>query len=280
MAMPILSILLACGLSLPIVTLLPYGLEDCLAAIALLLIASASVFACGWLARWLPYSENFIAAANSARETRERWIDRLSFVSQARWGVSLSGIAIVLGAIAFFGERSLRLQGGPSWIVLRCALVGLAVFVVFALALRNWRLAIAEIMTLFFAILFGLWAFSASPMPVLPEDCLVFAIAVAISAVPMLLLASTVDTFLRGGDDTATALSRAIQQSGPGAVLASITAAVPWFIVTVSGGIARYEFATASAAIAGTVLIFPAFAGAIYLLFPRYRSVEEVFGKR
>jgi hypothetical protein len=278
-AVPVLWVLAACGLSL-FAAVPPYGLRNCLAALVLLLAASALAFGGGFLARALSFSEWFVAAANRARESRERWISRLSFVAERRWGLSVSGIGIVLGTIAVFGARSLRLHGEPPMSAMRYALIAAIAFAASAIALRNWRLALAVTLTLVFEGLFGLWAVSAGAMPIFSEDRIVFGVTLAIGAVPTILLASAVCGFLRDGDDIATALARALEQSGPGAVLACVTAAVPWFVATVAGGIVRFELAAALATIAGTILVFPAQVTAIHVLFPRYRSVEEVFGKR
>jgi len=279
LAVPILSVVMACGFS-QLVVLLPYNLMDCLAVTALLLIAFGAAMGMGWLARWLPYSERFIAEANAAREIRERWIARLSFVSAPRWALSLSGIAMVLGAIAFFGARSPYLQGGPGWLAARYGEVAIVTFVLFALALRNWRLALAQVLTLLFEMLFGLWPISPGPMAGLSEDRMLFAVALAINAIPLMWLAWAVNGFLREGDEITTAILRALQQTGSAALSATIAATIPWLVVTISGGIARFEFAAGVAAIVATPLIFLALTGTIYTLLPRYRSVEEVFGKR
>ena len=45
------------------------------------------------------------------------------------------------------------------------------------------------------------------------------------------------------------------------------------------GGGGRLEVTVSLASLVAAPLIFPALAGAIYALLPRYRTVDEVFGR-
>jgi hypothetical protein len=255
-------------------------LKTGLAAIVLILVAFALTLFAGWLAQWLSYSEKFIADANAARERRERLGEMLSRTVETRWALSISGMTIILATVAAFGVQALRVQAWGFGIGIRVAVVALVTFVLLVLAARNWRLALAQFLTLVFEVVLGLWAFARDLLPMIGDDAMLMELSVTISATSLALLASAASRQLREGYLVETALSRALQQDGPGVALACIAATVPWLIVTLSGGAASFQLVAAFASIPGTLLVFPAVARAIYTLFPRYRSVEDVFGRR
>src|SRR5262249_5320193 len=86
-----------------------------IAAIVVSAAALGAALAAGWCAQYLNYSEQFIARANRAREWGERQAELLLWVTQTRWSLSVTGMAMVLAAIAFFGANGLHFQdGAPS----------------------------------------------------------------------------------------------------------------------------------------------------------------------
>jgi hypothetical protein len=256
------------------------SLMDGLAAIVLMLAAFAFAIVAGWSARWLPYSERFIANANSARERRERPIARFARVAEPRWSISFAGIAIILATIAAFGARPLDLRGLAPAFEIRLAAVVIIIFVIQALGIRNWRLAVAQVLTLSFEVLLGLWSFSQGRMPLFGEDAITMGLMIAIAATPLAILASSTAGYLREGDRADIALLRSMQEDGPGSAVAAALLAISCPAALFAGSPVRFQIAVALACAPCAILIFPAFGAAIYWLLPAYRSVEDVFGKR
>jgi hypothetical protein len=101
----------------------------------------------------------------------------------------------------------------------------------------------------------------------------------------MMMVAVSWCRSMRDGDDTANALARALQQEGPGAFFAAMYSATPALVLPVTSLLLGHffllpELATAIASGVAAFVAFPALVTAIYKLLPRYRTVEEVFGKR
>ena len=258
----------------------PFVLENIAAAAAVALAAAlAGTSIVMLLAAAFPYTEPFIARFNHAREERERLMDHLLFVTEPRWSLSLAGVVLIFVALSVFGMRPLQVQADP-WLVARLAL--LAVFVLGGAlgATRDWRLAIAETLTLFLLGAFGFWAFARGFTPLLRDDVLVVTILLATVAVPLTAFAVAASNCLRDGDDIVFALSHSLQERGAEAVLSAGLTAVPWIVFAAAGASVRSELAIAVTSCFAVPLIFPALAGAIYALLPRYRTVDEVFGKR
>lgn len=233
------------------------------------LTLSLSVVLCGASAlivlpltlRILPYSEEFIARSNRLRENRERWLDRLTFAIQPRWGLSVSGIALIFAILGFFGGEN---SSASRHFMSPAALAILGVlFAAFAyVATRNMRQAIAFFLSAAVMVCLMFWvdahmAVSAAPL------------TLALASAPALLLAGHSSAFMRAGDTIAVAMLRSSEQF-----------AVP---------ISFYCFAAAltlcsSGAMAAAILIpcggvaalifFPALATAIYGLFPLRVSLD------
>jgi hypothetical protein len=279
-AVPVSGVLSVLVVVLLAVGAMSFPFVECLAAIALALCAFVLALAGGWIARWLAYSEAFIARSNIARERRERWMEHLAFVAEGRWALSLTGIAAILATIALFGSESVRVQHAPLLFGLRCGIATVAGFLIFAACLPNWRLGLSVLLTLVIEILFGLWPIANTAMPVVVEDCIGFAMAVAAYAVPLAILARTIGANLRIGDTAETALLRALQTFGADAALCVAVAMLPWCATTLSGGLTRFALGAGLAALPATMLLLPALAMALYTVLPTYRTVEDVFGKR
>ena len=231
------------------------------------------------LAAVLPYSEQFITRANQARERRERLMDHFLFIAEPRWSWSLAGVALIFAALSAFGMRPLRLQVSPhvaEW------MVALAIFV-FAgavLVTRNWRVSIALILTLTLLGAFGFWAVARGAMPLTRDELMSMTILFAAAAVPLTVLACATSGYLRDGDDIVSALSRCLQEYGADAILLAESSAVPWIILTAAAASVRVGLVISVVSCVAVPLFFPALAGAIYALVPRYRTVDEVFGRR
>lgn len=231
------------------------------------------------LARWLPYSEQFIARANQARESRERVFDRFQFIAETRWAFSIAGVGLIFFALSALGMRALLFDDWPR---LPERLAALAVFVLFLeiAVTRNWRLGLALTLTLSLLGAIGLWILARGVYHVQPRTLLELEFMLAAISVPLGKVAGAVIGYLRTGDDTTLAIARGYHDECANAVLSAIIIAVPWVISGITGNsMIRLELAISIASLVAAPLIFPAFAGAIYAIFPRYRTVDEVFGK-
>jgi hypothetical protein len=254
------------------------SLENVAAAITLF-VAFFGALAVMNAAAWFSYPEQFIARANQARELRERWMEHWLFITETRWSLSITGVALIFAALSAFGTRPLHVQADP-WLAERLA--GLAIFV-FAGAIsitRDWRLGMALTLTLALLAALGFWAYARGAVPMMRGDLLILSILLATAAVPLAMLASSVSAYLRGGDDAASALSRGLQDEGADAVIAAVLSIIPWCVVALAGGAMRFPLAISIASLFAALLIFPAIAHTLYTLLPRYRTVDEVFGRR
>lgn len=247
---------------------------DALVPAVLVAAAMLPAFGAGWIAGRLSYSERFIAAANAARERRERIADALSFLAVPRWALSIAGSAIVLSTVAFFGAAPLREIAAPSFFAARLGLAALAAFSASVLLLRDWRSAAAVTLALAADVLFGLWAAESGAGFVLPS------VALAACAVPPMWLARAAAKHARDGDNAATAMLRALHGRGADAILAATLPALGWSAALLAGLAVRFETAAAFASLAAAAFAFPAFAVALHALLPRYRTADEVFGRR
>ena len=83
---------------------------------------------------------------------------------------------------------------------------------------------------------------------------------------------------LRQGDELLAALAQAFQREGPPVVFVGLFLTAVWAGHAALGLWAPLDF-TAILAIFLGLAVFPALAVAIHTLLPRYRSVDDVFGK-
>lgn len=260
----------------------PFGLEnpDSLASAIVLFAVYIGPTIVMQLARWLPYSEQFIARANQAREARERAFDHFQFIMEPRWAFSIAGVGFIFFALSALGMRALQFDDWPRLPERLAALVVFVLFLEIAVT-RNWRLGLALTLTLSLLGAIGLWIFARGVYHVQPRTLLELEFMLAAISVPLGKVAAAVIGHLRAGDDITLAIARGYQDECANAVLSAVIIAIPWVISgLINNGMTRLELAISIASLFAVPLIFPAFAGAIYVVFPRYRTVDEVFGKR
>lgn len=248
-----------------------------------LLCATAAVVAAVGAAAWLPYTEDFVARANLAREAWQRRMAPLDFLGQARWALSLSGVALVLATLAGFGMQGLHL--GDDWPYFPIA--GAFWIAALALVTRDWRMTVSLMLALALVVAFYLAAHAGGDDPFGTRDIAWLSLCCATGGVPMGVLAASWSRFLREGDDVATALARALLSEGPTVLFATMFSAGPaavllaFSLVFVPRGHTLPPYLVAATCFPLALFaVFPALAVALYTLRPRYRSVEEVFGKR
>jgi hypothetical protein len=213
------------------------------AAPALLLLAAGSAAGLT-LAGWhrLSLDEGFIARANRALEARTRLSEHGAHIAVPRWALALSGIVAVAAALAWFemGRRSVPDYLGDALLLSAAA----------ALA-RDWRAVIASAVC---AVL--LWLLHA-------ERALEF------FALPALLLAGAAHARREEGG---AAWRLTLEDEGAGLLFAALSLAI---LALPPGGPAMMF--PAAAAFAAALIFLPALTVALWTIFPRRRSIEEMY---
>jgi hypothetical protein len=211
----------------------------------------------------LQFDEAFVVAANRARESHGRLFEWFGGAAIPRWGLSLTGIALVFLALGWFGAP---LQHG-WWrygvsFVLVCS--GLGVFA------GGWREGLGLGLVLALAALTALWWQSYARAPfgaVVALELAMFAGLLAVSGARQMRLWRS--------DPPEIVRRRALEDSGGGvfAVLGAAAAMVPSLLHAGAPAIMLSIFA---AGLCGA-LLFPAIMTGIETLIPHRRSVEDVF---
>jgi hypothetical protein len=235
-------------------------------AIALALGAAATSFS---------YSEAFIARANAARERRERLFESPAGLSETRWSLSVSGIALALAAVAVFGIRGFDVA--IDW-RLSAEFAGSAVLLAaaFAAITRNWRLTLAATLAALLAALLAFWMLAQ----VLPESMttLVLWFGLFLELVAMSVFVLRLSRYVNRDETPSAAIAMTLREQGPATVAASLVLAAAAVInVLLFDQASIASFMPIIAGLAAALLFFPAFGNVLYWLLPRYRSVDEVF---
>jgi len=219
----------------------------------------------------LSFDENFVADANRARERRALRFEKLGHGAIPRWGLALTGIALIFLALGWFDAEPMLREGW--WriavsVVLVCGALG-------AWA-RGWRegiglgliTAIAGLAALWWRIYDGRTPFGA-----------VSALQIAILAAFVGLCAARAMRLWRHeGDTDAMARRRALEDSS-GAVFATLAATAATLpALLLHPGAVVFVLASLAAGLSGA-LLFPAILTGLETLLPRRRTVDEVFGK-
>ncbi len=236
----------------------------------------AAAFGAGWLISFFPFSEQFVARANAAREWREQLLEQFFPPMQSRWAFSVAGIALILGTIAAFGIPDTHIDQAPRiWL---CVVIGLAFLAAgFTAIARNWRMAASLTLAASFNGVLLCWALARRDRfldPITVEATLFLA------CVPLCLTAACARGYLREGDDVASALSIAVRDAGAAAI--ALGAMTGWVGVgsTAVFLVLSPALVFSLSSMFAALLLFPALAVAIHSLFPHYRTVDEVFGGR
>ena len=267
----LLGVLALGALSLPLLLMAAH--EDMIALAAVLGAFVLTLAALG-LGIHAPYTEDFVARANRARERRETAMTRLDVIAQPRWGFAVLGTATILGTLEGFGLKGLGWQDGAA---IYFPLVAFCLLLAGLAAIRDWRLAVAAALTQ--ALVIGLTFAArtkghAGPLPALH-------LAWAAGALPLWMLGASWRRALNQGGEPAAALMRALREDGPAAFAAALLGALPGLVLLCETWPRPWPVAVAACAVPFAMFpIFPGIGIAIYALLPRYRSVDEVFGRR
>ena len=223
----------------------------------------------------LPFGEGFHTAANRAAERREEVLRLSTRVVEPRWALSLSGVALVMAVLGWFGMAHSALLAQPAlW---RASALG-AFLIAFALG-RDWREALAAMLALATLVLLGLWLWGrATGRPTLTTLIEIAAVIAASGLVMSVALASR-QRFRAGGDESAIARLRALEGLSLSPLFGAAGAAVallPW--VVVHGSLATLAVLFLLAGVAA-LLLQPAIATALEAVVPRRRSLGQLYGR-
>jgi hypothetical protein len=220
----------------------------------------------------LSYDEGSVARINRAVEARIREIERLDFLTQPRWSMSIGGIALVFSVLGFFGtHRGIAIDSSHA--VIFGSAAGMFLLVTLATA-RNVRRAVAAVLALAPVILLIIalsdrFVYSASIL--LPP---------VVAAMPVLFMTAGARGFERAGDKWDVATQRGITRFGPCVATAVIASSVAAFL---SGSLSRGGVVEGVALLLGEIaalILQPALTTMLYVLFPKRVSLEEAFRKR
>jgi hypothetical protein len=207
----------------------------------------AAVASAIWLTLWgwrrLSFDEGFIARANRAMETRARLTEIAAQIALPRWALALSGVALVTATLGWF---QMPQHDAPRYI--SAGLLAAAM----ALLARDWRAVAASLLC---AAL--LWLLRAD-------------VALAFFALPALLLAGAVRARDEEGGE---AWRLTLEEEGAGLLFA----AVSMLVLAAAAQLGTRGLISLAAALVAALIFFPAFNVALWTIFPRHRSVEELY---
>ena len=232
-----------------------------------------------FVASLLPFRESFFVAANRTRDGRELLLRLASRVVEPRWGLSLSGITLVLAVLGWFGAAPLLAHRAALMQPLLWSGSALGLLAVAFAVARDWRDAVAITLSTAALTLLDLWIWGRATghltLTAFGE------IALAVSAAYLLMLAAgdLRRRYRRQGDESSVARARALDELGAApwyGVAGAAAAIVPWMVVHGSNATLAAVFVLSAGA---AVIAAPALATALETLVPRRRSVEELYGR-
>ena len=241
-------------------------------AAADVVLATASVLLLMPVGAWfLSFDERFVADANRAEERNGRVLESISLIATPRWGLSVTGIALVFVALGWFDAAAdAVLSAGAA---IRAAVSLSLVAVAVGALCRSWRDGFGAVIACAVVVLICLWG-PAHHEPYQP----IYVLEITTLAVFLILVgARRARSYRRRHAPSARA--RAIEDCGQAQVLAGIGAAlvvVPGVALGHLGG--AYPFGFLFAALGG-LCFAPAVAASIEALLPYRRSVEDLYGK-
>jgi len=223
------------------------------------------------------YSERFIAETNRRRERRMRRAYRASMVSVPRWGMSISGIALVFAVLAFFSAGPSVTAGDTGRFLLVQVLVTFVISLVAGAWLTAaWRETVAIVLSAIFLQLLVVAFASRAPTGGVVFPGGAFA-AIPISFLAVLVVARHARYLRADGDESQIARLKGIEEELNPVVYAT-AAAIGALLLWPFVDIATLLLLVLGAMLA--VVVTPAFATTIETLLPRRRSVEELYSRR
>ncbi|MEI9989688.1 MAG: hypothetical protein WDM86_06585 [Rhizomicrobium sp.] len=227
----------------------------------------------------LPFGEGFFTAANRVRERREHLLRTPTAIVEPRWALSITGIAIVMAVLGWFGVAPFLAHG--AWIA-KPAFWGASTLGVFLFAFaagRDWREALAATAALAAFVLLILWLWSQALGRISPAAFVEIVTASSAAYMPMLALMSARRRFLAAGDESGVARLRALEELGASpyfAAAVSVVVLLPWIVLHGSAAVLAAMFALAGVA---AIVVQPAIATALEGFIPRRRSLNQLYGR-
>ncbi|MEJ1969686.1 MAG: hypothetical protein WDN03_13780 [Rhizomicrobium sp.] len=233
----------------------------------------------GFGAATLPFSETAITQVNRARERRGRRLGLMTLVVEPRWGMSLSGVALVLAVLGAFGAGSVLAKNGllaePAyWLATAVVVFG----VVFAIS-RDGREAVGASLALAVSIALGVWLWGRAVGHVTPLPFLDILAAAAAALLVALDLLDRARRYRAAGDAPLVARLRAIEDDAMPALFGcggAAAAMAPWIVLHGSLATLAALFALGGGA---ALVLAPALATALETLLRRRMSVEDLYGR-
>ena len=216
----------------------------------------------------LHFDEALVARANRAGEQRGRWLEGLAFAAIPRWGLSLTGVTVILIVLGWYGARGV-LQDA---FVLRAASV-LLVALVGGLVGAGWREGLALAGAIAGACLLTLWAHvSVSGLPDGGVSVL------QIGGFACVLAFYGVWRVRQYQQRRETARERVLSDCGGAliSVIASAAVLVPLLVLKPMSVVMLLGLVVAGFA---GVLLTPALVTGLEAFFPRSATVEQLYGR-
>jgi hypothetical protein len=225
----------------------------------------------------LPLNEAFISRVNRARERRERLVSIFAIFTIPRWAFATAGITAVLFTIMFF-NASFATVWELAMKPYAIAFAGIGMLG--AIGMRNWRGFFSCGVPAFVASIFGAWAIM--PFGLTPHDAaeLSLLLGSAAGAGFIYFLGLPMAAYLRAGDPMMIAFSRALNDWGAAVFILGCVLALVLLGAAMTNDISPALAILPLFQIAGALILFPAIAAALDDLFPRRRSLEELYRAR
>ncbi|HEX4302192.1 MAG TPA: hypothetical protein VHZ78_05335 [Rhizomicrobium sp.] len=241
------------------------------AAAELIAVTLSALLYTSFAATLLPFGESFFANANRTRERRESLVRLAARVVEPRWGMSLSGAALVVATLGGFAAQPVLAQ--PALWAASLLLLFLAAFA----AGRDWRDALAATLALATLMLASLMLWGRVTRHLTAASFL----DIATAAAAALFVVATMLWRIRSyrGDMANVARLRALEDMGLApwfGALGGAAAILPWIVL--HGSIAALAAMAVLVGAAGLIAM-PALATALETLIPRRRSVDELYGR-
>jgi hypothetical protein len=222
------------------------------------------------------FGEDTIARVNRLREWRERAFEKLTFVSEMRWGWSLTGITAVFTALGLFGARTLRVLPvfihSPMQVPVGAVAI-LAVIAAGAAATRDWRRTLGVVGALGLVDVICAWGYARTGVALTGATWLALLQTVGLAATLILLAANAGRA--EPSEDTSAAISRAVAtRASPiltASTLAVLTLSLQSFAI---GGEAIALIIAVVFAAAGAIALQPALTLAVESMIPRRGTID------
>jgi hypothetical protein len=210
----------------------------------------------------LPFGPEFVTRANRARERRERWLDRLSFVIQLRWGWSICGIGMICAALGLFDEN--KGAAATPYALTALAIGAIVIVVTAGCATRDVRRTISFLLAVAVLYCLSIWIMRRLHSPV---DRIWFYLSP--SALPALAMTIAASAFAREGDNVTVATLRALERLAASIAFYCSGAVVALLVLgSVAGSLLMI-----AGAVAGAIML-PAFMTLLFDLFPPRASLD------